>query len=270
MAAAVESGPLVALRLDRLCRGARAAGAVRAGLPASALLRRAPADARERCVNGWWRWPSKAGTPVARRLRMASRRSHDKSQRRARRHRPHAPHPRVRHAAGRAFRRRDRDGLRARARASRLRGHLVGAGARDRRSSRSAATSPISCSRRLRRAFGLEGKGDVAGLPLIALTAGRRLARADAGRRMRSHARTSAGPIATRWRRRGTRRVHQRDAASCRDATSLRSSPSRFVEVLFHTHPSTTARIEAARRGLSALESHRIRKPEPHAGSPDA
>jgi STE24 endopeptidase len=98
--------------------------------------------------------------------------------------------------------------------------------------------------------FGLEGKGDVAALPVLVLAAGA----------------TSILflPIAN-----GLSRVHERraDRYALRvtgNATAFISAmkrlaaqnlaeerPSRLVEVLLHSHPSTTARIEAAQRWQS-------------------
>ena len=95
-------------------------------------------------------------------------------------------------------------------------------------------------------AFGLEGKGDVAGLPLIALTAG-----------AVSFALT---PVANAISRAHERRADRYALETTRNSDAFISAmrrlaasnlaeenPSRFVEAWFHTHPSTTARIEAAR-----------------------
>ena len=78
---------------------------------------------------------------------------------------------RVRHAARRAFRRGDRDGVRARARAPRLRRHLVGAGARSRARRRSGCYVADYVLATFAVTVGLEGKADVAGLPLLAACA---------------------------------------------------------------------------------------------------
>jgi STE24 endopeptidase len=96
-------------------------------------------------------------------------------------------------------------------------------------------------------ALGLAGKADVAGLPLVALAAGvvsfasmpltnalsrahERRADRDALEMTRNHAAFISA----------MRRLAGRNLAEER--------PSRLVELLFHTHPSTAARIEAARR----------------------
>ena len=93
---------------------------------------------------------------------------------------------------------------------------------------------------------GLEGKSDVAGFPLIALAGG-------------------AVSVALRPMTNALSRAHERRADRYALETTKNSSafisamrrlastnlaeeqPSRFVELFFHTHPSTTARIEAAK-----------------------
>jgi STE24 endopeptidase len=95
-------------------------------------------------------------------------------------------------------------------------------------------------------AFGLAGKGDVAGLPLIALTAG-----------TVSFALT---PVANAISRAHERRADRYALETTRNSDAFISAmrrlaasnlaeenPSPFVEAWFHTHPSTTARIEAAK-----------------------
>jgi STE24 endopeptidase len=101
-------------------------------------------------------------------------------------------------------------------------------------------------------ALGLEGKSDIAALPLAALAAG-------------------AVSIASMPVTNALSRAHERRAD--RDALEMtrnhaafisamrrlagrnltEESPSRLVELLFHTHPSTAARIEAARQLDSRL-----------------
>ena len=106
-------------------------GAVRAGAPAPPVLRRAAARSRRpaRAPDGARR---EGRDTCARRVRVAPRRSHEQSQCGTRWHWQDASHPGVRHLARGALRSGDRDRLRPRARASCLRRHLVGAGARGR------------------------------------------------------------------------------------------------------------------------------------------
>ncbi len=101
---------------------------------------------------------------------------------------------------------------------------------------------------------GLEGKGDVASLPLLALTVGRRLTRADA-----DHQRAVAR---ARTPRRSLRVDDDRNAPAFITAMKrlaaqnlAEEEPSRLVEVLFHTHPTINARIAAAQRYQARSES---------------
>jgi STE24 endopeptidase len=93
---------------------------------------------------------------------------------------------------------------------------------------------------------GLEGKSDVAGFPLIALSGG-------------------VVSVALRPMTNALSRMHERRAdryalETTRNSTAFISAmrrlastnlaeerPSRVVELFFHTHPSTAARIEAAK-----------------------
>jgi STE24 endopeptidase len=94
--------------------------------------------------------------------------------------------------------------------------------------------------------IGLEGKADIAGLPLLVLTGGavslaltplaNALSRAHERRADRFALETtknSAAFISAMKRLAATNMAEER--------------PSRWVELLFHTHPSTAARIEAAK-----------------------
>ena len=166
-----DPGAMVDLRGGRLHGDPRAAGAARAGGAAAALLRDQAADARalrERLVA----LADKAGTRVLGVFEWRLSDRTQKGERRAGRHRPHAADPAVRHAARRALGRRDRSDPGARARAPRLSRHLVGDCARDGADRARLLSPPIACSARCRRVRGLEGKGDVAGLPLLVLAAG--------------------------------------------------------------------------------------------------
>jgi STE24 endopeptidase len=93
---------------------------------------------------------------------------------------------------------------------------------------------------------GLDGKADIAGLPLVVLAGGavslvlrpltNALSRAHERRADRyalETTRNSAAFISAMKRLAATNRAEER--------------PSRFVELLFHTHPTTAARIEAAK-----------------------
>jgi STE24 endopeptidase len=95
-------------------------------------------------------------------------------------------------------------------------------------------------------ALGLEGKEDIAGLPLIALTGGTVsfVLTPIANALSRAHERR-----ADRYALETTRNPDAFISAMRRlAATNLaEENPSRFVVAWFHTHPSTTARIEAAR-----------------------
>lgn len=94
--------------------------------------------------------------------------------------------------------------------------------------------------------FGLAGKGDVAGLPLLVLAGGAVsiVLKPLANALSRAHERR-----ADRYALETTRNSAAFVSAMRRlAATNLAEErPSRFVELLFHTHPSTAARIEAAR-----------------------
>lgn len=101
-------------------------------------------------------------------------------------------------------------------------------------------------------ALGLEGKSDIAGLPLVALAAG---AVSFASMPLtnalsRAHERTADRDALEMTRNQAAfisamRRLAGRNLAEER--------PSRLVELMFHTHPSTAARIEAARQLDSRL-----------------
>ncbi len=90
----------MALRCDLFRSRAHRVGAVRAGAPAPPVLRRAAARSRSpaRAPDGARR---EGRDTCARRVRVASRRSHEQSQCRTRWHRQHASHPGVRHACSR-------------------------------------------------------------------------------------------------------------------------------------------------------------------------
>jgi STE24 endopeptidase len=98
--------------------------------------------------------------------------------------------------------------------------------------------------------FGLQGKSDVAGLPLLMLTGGAVLMalRPLANALSRAHERR-----ADRYALETTKNSAAFISAMKRLAASnlAEERPSRFVELLFHTHPSATARIEAAKRAQS-------------------
>lgn len=99
-------------------------------------------------------------------------------------------------------------------------------------------------------AIGLDGKVDVAGLPLILLTGGL--------------VSLVFAPVAYALSRAHERRADRYALDTTQNSTAFISAmkrlaatnlaedrPSRLVEVLFHTHPSTAARIEAARTWAS-------------------
>ena len=94
---------------------------------------------------------------------------------------------------------------------------------------------------------GLEGKGDVAGVPLLVLAAGAvSLALMPVSNALsRAHERR-----ADRYALKMTRNAPAFIAAMRRLAAQnlAEEEPSRLVQVLFHTHPPITARIAAARR----------------------
>jgi STE24 endopeptidase len=94
--------------------------------------------------------------------------------------------------------------------------------------------------------IGLHGKADVAGLPLVVLTGGlvALLFTPVANALSRAHERR-----ADRFALDATRNSTAFISAMRRlAATNLAEDrPSRLVELLFHTHPSTAARIEAAK-----------------------
>ena len=98
--------------------------------------------------------------------------------------------------------------------------------------------------------FGLQGKSDVAGFPLLVLTGGAvsMALRPLANALSRAHERR-----ADRYALETTKNSAAFISAMKRLAASTLAEerPSRFVELLFHTHPSTTARIEAAKRAQS-------------------
>lgn len=98
--------------------------------------------------------------------------------------------------------------------------------------------------------FGLEGKGDVAGLPLLVLTSGA--------------VSLALTPLANALSRAHERRADRYALETTKNSAAFISAmrrlaasnlaeerPSRFVELLFHTHPSTAARIEAAKSWTS-------------------
>ena len=93
---------------------------------------------------------------------------------------------------------------------------------------------------------GLEGKSDVAGLPLVALALGAvsLVLKPLTNALSRAHERR-----ADRYALETTRNSSAFISAMKRLASTnlAEERPSRFVELFFHTHPSTTARIEAAK-----------------------
>jgi STE24 endopeptidase len=99
----------------------------------------------------------------------------------------------------------------------------------------------------LAMSLGLEGKGDVAGLPLLVLAAGAvSLALMPAANALsRAHERR-----ADRYALKMTRNAPAFITAMKRLAAQnlAEEEPSRLVEVLFHTHPTINARIAAAQR----------------------
>jgi STE24 endopeptidase len=96
------------------------------------------------------------------------------------------------------------------------------------------------------RSFGLAGKSDVASLPLLVLAAGAvsLLFVPLVNALSRAHERR-----ADRYALEMTGRVEAFTSAMKRLASQnlAEEQPSRLVEVLFHSHPSTNARIAAAR-----------------------
>jgi STE24 endopeptidase len=102
-------------------------------------------------------------------------------------------------------------------------------------------------------AFHLEGKADVAGLPLLALAGGAvSLALMPAANALsRAHERR-----ADRYALDMTRNVPAFISAMRRLAAQnlAEEEPSRLVQVLFHTHPPIAARIQAAREYVEASE----------------
>lgn len=94
--------------------------------------------------------------------------------------------------------------------------------------------------------LGLEGKSDVAGFPLIALALGAvsMALRPISNALSRAHERR-----ADRYALETTRNSSAFISAMRRLASTnlAEERPSRFVELFFHTHPSTAARIEAAK-----------------------
>jgi STE24 endopeptidase len=120
--------------------------------------------------------------------------------------------------------------------------------------------------------LGLDGKADVAGLPLIVLTGGivSLLFTPVANALSRAHERR-----ADRYALDTTKNSLAFISAMKRlAATNLAEErPSRFVELFFHTHPSTAARIEAARmwalgsRLSARASSHQRESPQPRVES---
>ena len=94
--------------------------------------------------------------------------------------------------------------------------------------------------------LGLEGKSDVAGFPLIALALG---AVSMALRPMSNALSRAHERRADRYALETTRNSSAFISAMKRLASTnlAEERPSRFVELFFHTHPSTAARIEAAK-----------------------
>ena len=97
---------------------------------------------------------------------------------------------------------------------------------------------------------GLEGKSDVAGFPLIALALG---AVSMALKPMSNALSRAHERRADRYALETTRNSSAFISAMKRLASTnlAEERPSRFVELFFHTHPSTTARIEAAKAWAS-------------------
>jgi STE24 endopeptidase len=96
-------------------------------------------------------------------------------------------------------------------------------------------------------ALGLEGKSDIAGLPLVALAAGAvSFASMPVTNALsRAHERT-ADRDALEMTRNQAAFISAMKRLAGRNLAEER--PSRLVELLFHTHPSTAARIEAAKQ----------------------
>jgi len=99
--------------------------------------------------------------------------------------------------------------------------------------------------------FGMTGKGDVAALPLLALAGGA--------------ASIALSPLANALSRAHERRADRYALEMTRNVAAFVTAmkrlgarnlaeehPSRFVELLFYTHPPLTARIEAAQRWAQA------------------
>jgi STE24 endopeptidase len=94
--------------------------------------------------------------------------------------------------------------------------------------------------------LGLDGKSDVAGLPLIALGGG---AVSVALRPMTNALSRAHERRADRYALEATRNSSAFISAMKRLASTnlAEERPSKFVELFFHTHPSTAARIAAAK-----------------------
>jgi STE24 endopeptidase len=102
---------------------------------------------------------------------------------------------------------------------------------------------------------GLEGKADIAGLPLVVLAGG--------------GVSLALKPVVNALSRAHERRADRYALETTRNSAAFISAmrrlaatnlaeehPSRLVELLFHTHPSATARIEAARTWVSRQAEH--------------
>jgi len=112
--------------------------------------------------------------------------------------------------------------------------------------------------------LGLDGKSDVAGFPLIALALGAvsMALRPISNALSRAHERR-----ADRYALETTRNSSAFISAMKRLASTnlAEERPSRFVELFFHTHPSTAARIEAARNWKAQSLEPRAQSLEPRA-----
>ena len=178
-------------------------------------------------------------------IRVAAQRPNAKGKCCAYGNRPDAPDSAVRHAAGRALGRRDRGNPGARAGASRSSRHLEGIALEV-----ALLTLGLFVTDRMLNMaighFGLAGKADVAGLPILVLAGGavsllllplvNAVSRAHERRadRYALDMTSNADAFISAMKRLGAQNLAE-------------ERPSRIVELLFHSHPPIAARLEAAR-----------------------
>src|SRR5688572_10312397 len=233
VAASLEPRPLVDLGGREFLGGPGAAGPARAGAAAAALLRVQAARSR-----GAGRAAARAcrarGRPCARCVRMAPQRSHEEGERGAYRHRPDAAH--------------SDDEIEV-ILAHELAHHVH----RDIWSAIALETVLIALGffiadrvlAAFATSFDLTGKSDIAALPLLLLAMG--------------GVSVLLMPLANAFSRAHERRADRYALTMTGNAAAFVAAmkrlaaqnlaeehPSRIVEVLFHSHPSTNARIAAA------------------------